>query len=615
MGIFSCKKFSSHRDSEIILESKIKYIKPPQDSNVSREVINGIKSNLDNVLLVDGIDEKGIEYKGSDIWEITARLATGLMKSDIKLSVGEPVLLTCNHSIREKLVLLASLFAGGAIMGTAPSGYDHIRSFAAPTKPRVIITCNEQFDFAKRLRKEVDGMKEAKILLIDKDAEKEIDLTKEEDIFLVQDLMDWPEKDEKLVMECVNSRIKAKEHNSMLMMTSGSTGQSKVVPWTHEKQLSDIWSMYSASQHGIYKDNEPMLPINKDTIFAGDLPLDQGPGVVVMLWSLIFGAKFVVIEPYKEEKYWRDVMKFKLTACIGSSTFTYRLLKKLIQWINNPPDDVIDISSMKFISCAGAKVFIEPLMEQLRPIYKNLQVTQFYGATEIGFMTMLTREDARKTFNPVGNLWPGVRAKVVDLKTGATLGPEEEGEMLVKSPSLFHQYIPYPGEKMEDLMANRFDKEEFYRTGDLVHYDKEHRFFIHSRLKDTLYLDQDWKTTPAEIETVLNRHPAIEMSVVVGVPNPEVEGCVLPKAFIKLKSIEDLEQFPSTNPEEYQRVRSLIKKLKAGIHDQIKEDIIKFTSIDLAEQKQLHGGIRIVDEFPRIGGFNKIDRLTLQKMD
>lgn len=640
-----CGNILRNRKLGTVLESKVKFNKPPAGSNLAKELIKALKHNGKTILLIDGQNkEEIVEYSGDEIWLQTSRLASGLMNSDLKLAVGEPVLFMCEPSMRQILVTFASLCSGATIMASSSlADYNQMRNFSEHTKPRIIVADKTHFELAKRLRKETNGMDLASIIYMD---DALTGLTDEQNVFSSEKLFNWSEIDEKLISKRVNREIKAKKHASCLMMSSSASSKPKVVPWTHERQLNDIWQFASATKNPIKlpktinkkvdktdikqvddngNNNPPcLIPLNAETsILSGDFIRSHLYVTTSLFWALFNGCKFVIVDTHKEDQFWRDVDRFKITAFLGCATFAYRLLNKLIQWEQRAPSGgKPDISSMKYISCTGSKLNICPLMEKLQPIYVNLRVTQFYATTETSYVTMLTSGDSQASFEPIGYLFPSVKAKVVDIKTGIALGSNEEGELCIKSPTTFSKYVPHEEEKLTDLMANKFDKQGFYKTGDLVHYDDEQRFHIRSRLKDILYLDYNCIKTPSEIEIILNRHLIVDSSIVVGIANPKAENCVLPRAFIKLKSIDELETLASSKQVSYehqQRIRNLIKRIKSNGLDHVKEDILNETENELAsiginlKQDPIHS-LRIIDEFPRVSNYGKVDREALAKL-
>src|SRR4029079_2609379 len=58
----------------------------------------------------------------------------------------------------------------------------------------------------------------------------------------------------------------------------------------------------------------------------------------------------------------------------------------------------------------------------------------------------------------------------------------------------------------------------WFHTGDIGHRDAEGYFFIEDRLKDLIIVG-GWNVYPAEVERVLQTHPAVAEVAVYGVPD------------------------------------------------------------------------------------------------
>lgn len=201
-----------------------------------------------------------------------------------------------------------------------------------------------------------------------------------------------------------------------------------------------------------------------------------------------------------------------------------------------------------------------------------------------------------------GYLSPGVTAKLVDPDTGELLGKNVMGELRVKSPACFLKYVG--DAKMDEITKSMYDSDGFYKTGDQVYFDDEERLYVIGRYKDTLFLDEDWKILPKELEDIVEQHPLIELACIVGIADRELPSCHAPKAFIKLVPgargyCTELGERRPDNVEE-------------GVAIVSDKDIFDFLATKVAKPKYLRGGVRFVDEFPRNGLLNKIDRNQLR---
>ena len=272
----------------------------------------------------------------------------------------------------------------------------------------------------------------------------------------------------------------------------------------------------------------------------------------------------------------------------------------------------LDLTALRNITCCGAKLNFVELVHEIRAHYPHLAVCQSYGCTENGYIANLPPRDAAAGhLDSVGYLFPGIRAKIVDpSRPQRRLGPGERGELLIWSRSLFQGYKCCPGIDAEQVFAN-CHAGSYYRTGDQAHFDEAGRLYIHGRFKDTLVLMGDWKIMPAELEEVVDAHWLVESSAVVGLPDPALPACHKPRAFVKLVAKSaGLARLQSEAPNELE----LIRALQADDLEAVAAHIEGFVADRVAPAKRLSGGVRILDEFPRVGLLKKVDRKVLREL-
>src|SRR5207247_3713337 len=113
----------------------------------------------------------------------------------------------------------------------------------------------------------------------------------------------------------------------------------------------------------------------------------------------------------------------------------------------------------------------------------------------------------------VGELIPGTEARVVDPETGADLGPDAEGELLIRGPQLMRGYRGRP-----DATAATIEADGWLHTGDLATVGPGGTVRITDRLKELIKV-RGFQVAPAELEGLLRGHPAVADAAVVGIPD------------------------------------------------------------------------------------------------
>jgi long-chain acyl-CoA synthetase len=159
-------------------------------------------------------------------------------------------------------------------------------------------------------------------------------------------------------------------------------------------------------------------------------------------------------------------------------------------------------------------------------------VWEGYGLTEASPVVASTLATGRAKPDCIGGPLPGVQVALRD--TAATGGGNEEpgdggdaedadgteegpGEIWVRGPNLFAGYWPDG--------ADGPDADGWLGTGDLAYRDDDGDLHLVDRRSD-LILVSGFNVYPAEVERVLDAHPAVAESAVIGVPDPRTGSAV-----------------------------------------------------------------------------------------
>lgn len=149
----------------------------------------------------------------------------------------------------------------------------------------------------------------------------------------------------------------------------------------------------------------------------------------------------------------------------------------------------------------------------------GLTINEFYGQTECNPVL-----GCNAAILPVR---PGSMGKPIPGKTVAILGPDhqvlgpgETGEIAIglEDAAMFLRYWQNP-EKTAEKFVTASDGKTWLLTGDEGEVDEDGYFWFSSRTDDVI-TSSGYRIGPTEIEDCLNRHPAVAMSAVIGVPDP-----------------------------------------------------------------------------------------------
>jgi len=158
--------------------------------------------------------------------------------------------------------------------------------------------------------------------------------------------------------------------------------------------------------------------------------------------------------------------------------------------------------------------------------------TEGYGLSETISQTHMNPPE-RPKLQCIGIPIFDVDARVIDPDTLQELGPNEQGEIVINGPQVLKEYWRRPEETKKAFIE--LEGKKFLRTGDIARYDEEGYFFMVDRVKRMINAS-GFKVWPAEVESVLYRHPAIQQACVIGIPDPHRGETV--KAYVILKQDE-----------------------------------------------------------------------------
>jgi long-chain acyl-CoA synthetase len=230
--------------------------------------------------------------------------------------------------------------------------------------------------------------------------------------------------------------------------------------------------------------------------------------------------------------------------------------------------ELYDLSSLQFCFCGGdvLPLEIEKRWEQRfhRPIFQG------YGATETCGGIAMAPTDQPAPSRSMGRVLSDKEVRVVDPQTLEVLPRGESGELLVHSEPMVSAYWNKPEETAEAFVT--LEGKMYYRTSDMVVLDEQDFLFFVDRTVDTIK-HKGYRVSASEIEAVLQEHPAVIESCVVGIPDPKVgqriKAIVVLKKDIKGITGYDLikwsrERLVSYKIPQYIEFRDMLPKSKVG---------------------------------------------------
>ncbi len=276
-----------------------------------------------------------------------------------------------------------------------------------------------------------------------------------------------------------------------ILYTSGTTGLPKGALYTH-KML--FWNSINTQMR---------LNITSDDRSVSCTPMfHTGGWNVIPTPFLHHGAYVCLMKKFDAEKVNFLLQEEKATMFMGVPT----MLQLMADASNF---EQTDFSSLRFFVIGG-----EPMPLSLIDKWheKGVPIRQGYGLTECGpSITSLHQDDAIRKRGSIGTLNFYLEKRIVD-ETGKEVTKGQVGELLLKGPVVTPGYWQNPQATKQSL------ENGWFHTGDLVKEDAEGFLFIVDRKKN-MYISGGENVYPAEVERILQQHPAVQEMAVIGVPD------------------------------------------------------------------------------------------------
>jgi acyl-[acyl-carrier-protein]-phospholipid O-acyltransferase/long-chain-fatty-acid--[acyl-carrier-protein] ligase len=239
-----------------------------------------------------------------------------------------------------------------------------------------------------------------------------------------------------------------------IMFTSGSTGLPKGVMLTHANVLSNIEAISQVINLGPSDRMLGVLPFFHVFGFTGTLWLPACLGMGAVYHFTPLDARIVG----------QLAEKFKATFLLGTPTF-------LTAWMRRVEPE--KFKTLRYI-VVGAEKLREEVAKACEEKY-GLFPLEGYGATELSPVASINIPNIDWPGNKqigtkpgtVGMPLPGVFMKVVDPDTGAELGPDQAGLVLVKGPNVMKGYLG------DEANTKAVIRDGYYVTGDIGRIDED----------------------------------------------------------------------------------------------------------------------------------------------
>ncbi|QJQ98986.1 class I adenylate-forming enzyme family protein [Halomonas sp. PGE1] len=307
------------------------------------------------------------------------------------------------------------------------------------------------------------------------------------------------------------------EQVAAMIYTSGTTGPPKGVMLTHRGIL------YIASISG------GMRHLSEGQRVYGVLPMSHVFGLSsVCMGSLYNGACLYAVPRFDAAMLLDALKRERITVLQGVPAMYARTLEFLRQ-----RGQALEAPALIYISAGGS-----PLDADIKGRVETafgLTLHNGYGLTEASPTISQTRIDDRHVSNTVGRVLPLLEYRLEPLGASGDKADDcdEVGELWVRGPNVMKGYYRQPEATQACL-----NQDGWLNTGDIARVDEDDQLYIVGRSKE-LIIRSGFNIYPPDVEAVINEHPDVTLSAVVG---RQVSGNEEVVAFVQCEPGANLEE-------------------------------------------------------------------------
>ncbi|KAL5340908.1 hypothetical protein BJX70DRAFT_406651 [Aspergillus crustosus] len=350
--------------------------------------------------------------------------------------------------------------------------------------------------------------------------------------------------------------------------SSGTTGLPKGVCGSHYNLVANAEQTIFMRDQGL---PHAVVPASRpEERWIGFLPLYHAYG---QLYACIMAPKLTtpvyIMKKFVFEDFLSTIQTYQITNLQVAPPILIMLDKR-------PETSRYDLSSVKNILC-GAAPLSQDLQNRIQSRF-NINIVQGWGMTEVTCGAIHVPGGHYNESGSVGLLDPNCEAKLLD-EDVETVPPGEPGELYIRGPNICLGYW-----RNEAATKASFDRQGWLQTGDVM-VVRDNWFWVVDRKKELIKVNA-LQVSPAELEAVLLSHEGVADVGVVGMISADGDGQECPRAYVQIRDRMD-------------------SKLS-------EEGIQEFMTARVAKHKQLTGGVKFVDEVPRLAS-GKLHRKVLKE--
>lgn len=351
---------------------------------------------------------------------------------------------------------------------------------------------------------------------------------------------------------------------ALILMTSGSTARAKLVPL----RLRHLTSYAErARKH---------LRICPDDRFLHVMPMFHGHGLKSSILNpILAGCGVVCPTDFTIDGFFKNLVEYDITWYSAGYAIHQAIFDRLDDY-----REIAAASRLRLIRSGSGK--LNPVVQEgMEAAFGTLMIER-YGMSECGTLASngFTPETRRK-----GTVGQAVGASVAIMAAdGGILGPNEEGEIVARGPSVFDGYLD------DDALNAASFADGWFRTGDLGIIDADGFLTITGRVKDTINRGGE-KISPLEVEKVISGYPDVAEVCVFSIPHSalgnEIGAAIVPAGGCEI-DLDSLSDFVESRLALFKVPRKFIvmDALPKGDTGKVQRDAVAEKAIDFIEKAQ-----------------------------
>ncbi len=257
----------------------------------------------------------------------------------------------------------------------------------------------------------------------------------------------------------------------------------------------------------------PQGPLAAGDSILSILPMFHGFGLGVCIHAfLVGGGKCVLVPRFTAQTVAKLIEKERPQYMAGVPTLYESLLREKRMYR-------IDLSCLKTAYAGGDKLPMSikrRFDELIADRGGSAELLEGYGLTESVTACVVTPKGSYRE-GSVGIPIPDVLAKIVVPGTTDEAKPGEDGELCIAGPTVMLGYAKSPEDNANTLKVHP-DGITWLHTGDLCSMDSDGFVYFKLRMKRIIKVS-GISVSPVQIEEVLDSHPDVALSCVIGVPD------------------------------------------------------------------------------------------------